>query len=169
MLNLIKDISLTDKLYDYDIILVGTNCYQVMRNGFQYDIAKEFPYVKRMNNQTKYGDPSKVGTIVECGGTPSITLMYISFGYNFKGNDNEYLDYDGLERCLKLCGLLYKGKKVATTMLGCTFYDGNGKKDKVLDILERTMKNVQLDVYDYQQESYREIKRREFTELKKQY
>ena len=32
MINLIKDISLTDKLYDYDIILVGTNCYQVMRN-----------------------------------------------------------------------------------------------------------------------------------------
>ena len=53
-------------------------------------------------------------------------------------------------------------------MLCCTFYDGNGKKDKVLGILERTMKNMQLDVYDYQQESYREIKRREFTELKKQ-
>ena len=66
-------------------------------------------------------------------------------------------------------GKLYNGKKVATTMLGCTFYDGNGQKGKVLDIMERTMKNVSLDVYDYKQLSYRDIKRKEFEELKKRH
>ena len=169
MINLIEDVPLIDNVFDYDVILVGTNCYQVMRNGFQYDIAKKFPHVKAMNNNTKYGDPSKTGTILECNGTPSVTLMYITFGYNFKGNDKEYLDYNALEQCLKLCGILYNGKKVATTMLGCTFYDGNGQKDKVLDIMGRTMKNVSLDVYDYKQESYCEIKRKEFEELKKRH
>lgn len=166
MISVIEGKPLIDNISDYDVILVGTNCYQVMRNGFQYDIAKKFPYVKEMNNSTKYGDPSKVGTILECNGTPLVTLIYITFGYNFKGNDKEYLDYNALEQCLKLCGILYNGKKVATTMLGCTFYDGNGQKDKVLDIMERTMKNVSLDVYDYKQLSYRDIKRKEFEELK---
>ena len=78
MISVIEDKPLIDNISDYDVILVGTNCYQVMRNGFQYDIAKKLPYVKEMNNSTKYGDPSKVGTILECNGRPLVTLIYKS-------------------------------------------------------------------------------------------
>ena len=166
MINIIND-EISNHLDEYDVILVGTNCYQVLRNGFQYEIGKKYPHVKELNNQTKYGDVSKVGTILECGGTPAITLLYISFGYNFKGNDNEYVDYDGLTRCLKLCNLLYKGKKVATTLLGCTHYDGNGNQDKVISVINTIITNFNLDIYDYNQVSHRIHKRIEFAELKK--
>ena len=166
MINIIND-EISNHLDEYDVILVGTNCYQVLRNGFQYEIAKKYPHVKELNNQTKYGDISKVGTILECGGTPSITLLYISFGYNFKGNDKEYIDYDGLIRCLKLCNLLYKGKKVATTLLGCTHYDGNGNQDKVISAINTIITNFNLDIYDYNQVSHQIHKRIEFAELKK--
>lgn len=167
MVNIIKD-NLLPHVDDYDVILLGTNCYQVLRNGFQYELSRKYPHIKQLNNQTKYGDINKVGTILECGGTPSITLLYISFGYNFRGNNDEYLDYEGLNKTLKLCNLLYKGKKVATTLLGCTHYDGNGDKDKVLKVLSETMTNLQLDVYDYEQISHKEHKRKEFKELKSQ-
>lgn len=168
MINIIHNELLINHSNEYDVVLVGTNCYQVLRNGFQYEIARKFPHVKVMNNQTKYGDISRVGTILECKNhtEPLITLLYISFGYNFKGNDKEYIDYDGLRQCLKLCNILYKKKKVATTMLGCTFFDGNGSPEKVMEIMNETIKNFQLDVYDYEQINHREHKRQEFIELK---
>ena len=166
MVNIIEDTPLIGNVGYYDVILVGTNCYQTMRNGFQYDIAKKYPIVKKMNNSTKYADISKVGTILECdtNDSPLIALLYISFGYNFKGNSDLYLDYEGLEKCLRLCNILYRGKKLATTLIGFTKYDGNGDENTVLDIIKKVMRDVDIDVYRYRQESYREIKRRESDE-----
>lgn len=166
MVNIIEDTPLIKRVDGYDVILVGTNCYQAMRNGFQYDIVKKYPFVRKMNNSTKYGDIDKVGTILECENDngPLITLLFISFGYNFKGDSKPYIDYDALGKCLRLCNILYKGKKVATTLIGCTHYDGNGDEDKVLGIINENMKDVDLDIYRYRQESYREIKRRESKE-----
>jgi hypothetical protein len=164
MIKFIDDKALIDCVSDYDVILVGTNCYQSMRNGFQLEIAKKFPYVKSMNNATKYGDIDKLGTILECkkDNNPLITLLFISFGYNFKGNDSEYVDYEALSKCLQLINLLYKGKRVATTLLGSTFFDGNGNKDKIIEIFKEKVNKVDVDIYTYPQKSYEEMKKEEY-------
>ena len=155
---LIKHIS------EFDVILVGTNCYQIMANGFQYEIKKAFPYVQEINDATKYGDISKVGTFVECKeeGNPIIVLGFISFGYNFKGDDKEYVDYDGLISILKLLNIIYKGKSMATTVIGSTSFDGNGDKQKIMYILNKYMKDVDLSIFDYKQESGKKIKKKQY-------
>lgn len=164
MVEIIEGESLIEHTSEFDIILIGTNCYQVMRNGIQYEIAHKFPYVQEANDKTKYADVSKVGTYIECNqeGNPLIILGFISFGYNFKGNDKEFIDYDGLVNILKFLNIIHKGKTMATTMIGCTPFDGNGDKQKVLGLFNKYLKDINLTIFDYNQETCKRIQKKEY-------
>lgn len=74
--------------------------------------------------------------------------MYIA---KYPNSRREFIDYDALEHALSTANAEFRGKKVLTTMLGCSKFDGNGDKDKVLEIINRTANNLELDVYDYLQ------------------
>ena len=56
MINIIKDIDLFDNVKDYDIVLVGTNIYCNLSQGFQRKVMLNYPYVQEMNMSTKYAD-----------------------------------------------------------------------------------------------------------------
>lgn len=159
MLDIIEGEPLIGHEKDYDAIVVGTNCYLSLRNGFQREVAMAYPYVEEENMKTKYADPDKVGTIVECkrDGMPTFILAYITFGFNFKGGKTMYIDYYALEKCLKLINILYSGKSIATTMIGTTEFDGNGDKAKVLEILNKYSKGINITIFDYKQESHGKI------------
>ena len=132
-----------------------------MSQGIQLQIMLNYPYVYNMNLQTKYGDLTRLGTILECKeeGEPTICLCFF-----FKGNFrpyqfSDYLDYDALEKCLKLVNINYKGKNVGTTLLGCSRFDGNGDRDRVLKLFEKCITDVNLTIYDYYQKSrYEQMK-----------
>lgn len=169
MVEIIEGESLIGHTSEFDVILIGTNCYQVMRNGIQYEIVRKFPYVQEANDNTKYADMSKVGTYIECKreGNPLIILGFISYGYNFKGSEQEFIDYDGLINILRLINIIYKGKNIATTMIGCTPFDGNGDRQKVLNILNKYLNNLNVTIFDYNQESCKRIQKKEYIKTKK--
>ena len=164
MVDIVVNENIINHTNEYDAILVPTNCYQVMSNGFQYEVSRSFPYVAKYNYQTKYGDNNKLGTILECRdkGKPLFVLAFVCFGYNFKGNDEEFLDYTALEKCLRFVNILYKEKHVATTMMGCTKFDGNGDRNKVLGIINSIMTDCDITIYDYKQETQNKIKQKEY-------
>ena len=58
-----------------------------------------------------------------------------------KGND-----VDALKANIEFSGL-----NVATTLIGCSKYDGNGNRDKVLEIILNNSNDMNLFVYDYEQ------------------
>lgn len=172
MIDIVLDESPIGHVGEYDAVIVGTNCYQAMNNGFQREVALKYPYVREENFRTKYGDPEKLGGIVECrsDGNPLFILAFVTFGFNFKGNDKDYFQYDALVKCLRLLNILYNGKHLATTMIGCTEFDGNADRDRVIDIINREVRDFDLTIYDYRQESNKAMNQREYIRnLKKRY
>jgi len=156
MIDVIKDVDLFEHVSDYDAVLIGTNTYCTMSQGIQLKIMLNYHYVYEKNLETKYADPEKLGTILECksDGEPTFCLCFITNSYNFRPDlQKDFLSYESLEKCLRLVNLLYRGKKIATTLLGASRFDGNGDKDKIMEIFNNTIKDVDLTIYDYHQKS----------------
>ena len=151
MINIIKDVDIYDHFGEYDVILIGTNIYGSMGQGVQLKVMLNYPYVYDKNLETKYGDMTKLGTVLECSkeGEPTFCLCFIVKG-NFRPDlEKDYLHYDALENCLKLVNILYKGKKIACPLLGSSRFDGNGDKDRIIEIFNRCITDVELTIYDY--------------------
>jgi hypothetical protein len=155
MINIIKNEDLFNHVNEYDVNLIGTNIYCMMTNGFEYKVSLDYPYVFNQNLETKYGDMTKLGTLLECANEkePTFCLCYIVKGnfrpYQFK----DYLDYEALEKCLGLVNIKYKGKNIACPLLGCSRFDGNGDREKVMKIFEKCLTDVDITIYDYHQKS----------------
>ena len=156
MITFIKDEDLFKHVNEYDVVLIGTNTYCSMGQGIQLKVMLNYPYVYEKNLETKYGDPDKMGTLLECTkeGEPTFCLCFITLGYNFRPDIiKDYLSYESLEKCLKLVNILYKGKRIAAPILGVSKFEGNGDKDKILEIFKSTITDVDLTLYDYYQKS----------------
>ena len=148
MLKIIKDkdpIWETDK---FDVILIGTSIYNQLNGGFQSKIKYKYPIIDEKNRETKYADFSKLGTRITINDTPTISLMYIC-GYPRPNIDT--VDYDSLTKCLLTANAEFRGKKVLTTILGSSQFDGNGDKDKCLKIIKDSTKDLDITLYDYEQ------------------
>ena len=160
MIKIIKDVDLYDHFNEYDVILIGTNLYCSMGQGIQLKVMLNYPYVFNKNLETKYGDINKLGTILECAeeNEPTFCLCFITKGYNFRPDlEKDYLSYEALEKVLQLVNIVYKGKNVACPFLGTSRFDGNGDRDKVMEIFNRCITNVNLTIYDYFQKSRHEV------------
>ena len=156
MIEIIKDVDIMTEISKYDTILIGTNVYCTLGNGVQRDIALNYPYVREDNYKTKYGDITKLGHILECSreNEPTIILLYICKGYTRKTKKGENIDtlsYESLERCLKTINQRYKGRRIACPLLGCSRFDGNGDKERVITMIETLLTDVDIVVYDYHQ------------------
>ena len=156
MINVIKDIDIYDHFNEYDAILIGTNVYCTMSQGIQLKVMLNYPYVYNKNLETKYGDVAKMGTILECvnDGEPTFCLCFITKGYNFRPDlESDYLSYESLEKCLKLVNICYRGKKIATTLLGSSRFDGNGNRERIYEIFGNCLTDVDCTIFDYFQKS----------------
>ena len=156
MIEIIKDVDLYDHFSEYDVILIGTNLYCTMSQGLQLKVMLNYPYVFDKNLETKYGDLNKLGTVLECASDnePTFCLCFITKGFNFRPDlEKDYLSYDALEKCLRLINILYKGKKVACPLLGSSRFDGNGDRERIYDIFNSCITDVELTIFDYFQKS----------------
>lgn len=184
MITIIKDKPLINDVYQYDVILVGTSIMNALGNGFQQQIKVNFPLVNEANKSTNYADKRKLGTVKVINDMPIFCLCYINKGNYRSDIIKEYLDYDALAKCLTLINDNFQGKKIASTIIGLSKYEGNGDKDKILSIIENTTKDIDITLYDFEQSDWMEdrnqrwynivsqigkISTEEYRELKKEY
>ena len=59
------------------------------------------------------------------------------------------IQYDALEKCLLAANAEFAGKRVATTIVGHSVYEGGGDRDKCLEIIEKCTDKLDLTIYDY--------------------
>lgn len=170
MVTIIKD---KEAIYDtdnYDVVLMGVSTHNLFMGNFQGKMAIKYPIIEEVNNSTPYGDLRKLGKRVTIEETkPIISLMYICTYPSRKAN---YIDYDALENCLKTANSEFKGKKVMTTFLGTTQFDGKGDRDKCLEIIKKCTKDLDLYIYDFPQIPIKEEVSRQktyFANLRRQY
>lgn len=148
MLNFIKGKDAIWETDKYDVILVGTTIYNMLTNGFQSKLRLKYPYIDEVNNSTNYGDTRKLGKRMTISGKPIISLLYIA---KYPHSKREFLDYDALENALATANAEFRGKKILTTIIGCSRFDGNGDREKVIGMMEKLLCDVDVDVYDYLQ------------------
>lgn len=153
MLNIIKDKDPIWDTNDFDVVLLGTSIYNQLNGGFQSKLRFKFPIIDTSNRGTKYGDISKLGTRITVNDKPIISLMYIC---GYPSPNRCTLDYDSLKRCLITANAEFKGKKVLTTILGSSVFDGNGDKEKCIQIIKECTENLDIVLYDYQQKKRQE-------------
>ena len=58
----------------------------------------------------------------------------------------------------------YKGQRVCSPLLGCSRFDGNGDREKVISLMEQYCTDIDLTVYDYHQLSRNEKQIKMFKE-----
>ena len=155
---------------DYEVILVGTSTHNMLRGSFQSKLGVKYPIVEEVNNKTPYGDLRKLGKRVTIDEVkPTISLMYMC---TYPSKKSDYIDYEALEKCLKTANAEFKGKKVMTTIIGSSPFDGNGDREKCLKLMEENLSDLDLYIYDFEQISTKEEIERQnqyFKEIRKKH
>jgi hypothetical protein len=154
-INIIYDKPLIEEILNYDIIIVGTGIHNALGNGFQYDIKINFPNVEDAVKKTSYADARKLGTVTVIPGSPTFCVGFIHKGGFRKDLNPVFLSYESLKEVLQLIDENFDNKRIATSMIGCSLYDGNGDKEKVLQMFNELSSKNEYYIYDYEQKDYR--------------
>lgn len=167
MINIIKDKDLIYDIFKYNVILIGTSTYCSLGNGFQHDIKINFPLVNEANINTKYADPDKLGTILNVNyRNIDFCLCYINSGRFRPDLQKDFLNYDALRKCLQEVNNIFQNKKIASTLIGSSIFDGNGDKEKIIKIINEECANCDITLYEYEQESVQDRNYREWHYVK---
>lgn len=156
-INIIKNRLLIEDIFNYDVILVGTGIHNALGNGFQYDVKINFPNVEKALKKTPYADIRKLGTVTVVNNVPIFCLCFIHKGGYRNDLIPDYLNYDALNQVLSLVDENFENKKIATTIIGNSKFDGNGDKDKILDFFNGLSDKNEYFIYDYEQRDYRDV------------
>ena len=164
MVTIVRNKDLIYDVKNYDVVLVGVNIMNTKGNGFQYQVHLNFPKVYEAHRDTNYADVKKIGTVSVVPGEPTFCLCYISKGRYRPDKVPDTVDYEGLESCLKLIADNFKGKKIASVLMGVSPYEGGGDKERILKIYKKVFKGMDITLYDYEQTDYLKDMNEEYKE-----
>ena len=169
MVNVVKS-GLIENVFSYDYVLVGIGTNNSFSGGFAYDIGLNFPSIKiRVNMMSNYLDRRLMGSValVTDRNCPSMCVCYVHNGGYRKGKNGEFIDYNALENCLRQVSSSFKGKKIASPLIGASKYDGNGDRERILDLYKKYFTESDVDVYDYEQETFDDVMYRALVDLRR--
>ena len=150
---IVKDKFLIEDIKKYTIVLVPMSANNSMNSGFAYEIGLNFPPIREKVQTTPYGDRRKFGT-VSVFKDDGITFCICFMHTGGQSKQVEYVKYDSLADCLDLININFKGKTVASPILGSTKYDGRGDKEKIINIFKEHCTEIDLILYDYEERNF---------------
>ena len=154
MIHYIKGEDLIEHVKEYEVVLVGSGIQNSAGNGFHRKVCLNFPEVLEEERSTGYNDPRKLGTVVESGNEPVFCICFITKGRYRPDRRPDALEYESLSKCLEKVHEKHYNKKIAMTIMGRSIYEGGGNEVEIKAILERIFHDMDIYVYDYEQEDY---------------
>lgn len=135
----------------FDVIVHGCNCYNNMGAGIAYMIAKKYPEAYHVDQKTKRGDKSKLGTYTigkHFTKTNPVKMFYIINAYTQYGcNASKNIDlfeYESFSNILKTLSQDFPLSNFGFPLIGCGL--AGGDKERILGMIEEFSKNIKGDV-----------------------
>lgn len=154
-MKIIVDKPLINDVFQYDVILYGMGINNSMDNGFSKEIAVNFPIVKENELTSPYGDRRKYGT---CIITEIENLIFVGC-YFYRGGFSQKIDQvdiESLKKCLLFVKEKYRGKNIASPLLGTSLFDGKHDKTEIFSIFNEIFDNTEnFYLYNYEQRDYK--------------
>lgn len=121
------------KAGEFDIIIHGCNCFNVMGAGIAAQIAQQFPDAKLADDETVRGDPGKLGTYtIGMGGRLVILNAYTQYGTSNTGKD--VFEYTAFERVLDKIATRFGKWRIGLPMIGMGLAGGDA--ERIIPIIE---------------------------------
>lgn len=135
---------------DFDVIVHGCNCQNIMGAGIAKQIADKFPeaYHQDTLHHLSLGSINSLGTL-------SVSKIHLPKNLNPISIVNAYtqykpgknLDIAALILCLRKINLAYKGCDIGLPQIGCGI--AGGKWKQVKDIIQRELVDCNVTVVIY--------------------
>lgn len=117
---------------EFDVIVHGCNCFNIMGGGIAREIAGKYPSAARVDRSTKYGDYNKLGNWSEYD-TGRFMIMNCYTQYNMsKGED--VFEYTAFELILQKLSYAHGNKRIGLPYIGMGL--AGGDKERIMKMLE---------------------------------
>lgn len=117
---------------EFDVIVHGCNCFNIMGGGIAREIAKKYPSAARADRSTRYGDYMKLGNWTEFN-TGRFTILNCYTQYSMsKGED--VFEYVAFELILQKLSYAHGNKRIGLPYIGMGL--AGGDKERIMKMLE---------------------------------
>lgn len=121
------------KANEFDIIMHGCNCFNMMGGGIAFQIANRFPDAKLADDETVKGDPGKLGTYtVGMDGRLVILNCYTQYSISREGHD--VFEYIAFERVLSKIVNRFGAWRIGLPLIGMGL--AGGDPERIMPVLE---------------------------------
>lgn len=112
---------------EFDVIVQGCNCFNVMGSGLAPQIARNFPDAEVADNETIRGDQGKLGTYtMGTHGDLKILNAYTQYGTSKNGED--VFEYLAFERVLSKIAQRFGTKRIGLPYIGMGLAGGDATR-----------------------------------------
>ena len=134
----------------FDLIVHGANCFNVMGAGVARQIAKEFPGAYEADRLTTAEDRTKLGSISTYFDEGH--KVYIVNAYTqYEMGGERAVSYDAIDDCFKEIANRYFGLKVGYPAIGAGL--GGGQWNIIREIIDYRLKDMDHALVIYQPQS----------------
>lgn len=133
----------------YDVILHGANCQNIMGAGIALQIRAKFPEAYLVDCKTKRGDMSKMGTITytSLDNSPVIVNCYTQYSIGAYRTGGMDFDYMACKAALEAVKEKFTGKKIGMSKIGSML--GGGDWEVTKRIIEEVLGDEDVTIINY--------------------
>ena len=147
-MNIIKgDLIKLAKEREFDVILHGCNCFNVMGAGIARQIAKEFPEAYAIDKMTCKGDVYKLGYLTSATLFVNKQPLTICNLYTQYRSGNNF-DEASLEGCLDKVRKWFYNQRIGYPKIGCGI--GGGDWERVKYIFDYKLRGMDHTLVEYE-------------------